>query len=250
MDDHVERNQRSWGEAAPDYFQNGHDNWESNRVSWGIFGVPEEKLGVLPAELENKDVVELGCGTGYVSSWLARRGARPVGLDLTREQLDSARTFQDEFDLRFPLIQANAEEVPLKDELFDIAISEYGASIWCDPYRWIPEASRLLKPGGELIFLINGLILMLAMKDEGPATNELVRPYRGIHRLEWPDDEGVNFHIGYGDWIRLLRANDFEVTDMIEVWPSEDAQTTYPFVTAEWAQKWPSEEVWKAVKKS
>jgi len=35
-------------------------------------------------------------------------------------------------------------------------ISEYGASIWCDPYRWIPEASRLLRPGGDLVFLVNG----------------------------------------------------------------------------------------------
>ena len=37
--------------------------------------------------------------------------------------------------------------------------------------RWIPEAARLLRPGGRLIFLINGLLLMLAMPDEeAPAT--------------------------------------------------------------------------------
>ncbi len=34
-------------------------------------------------------------------------------------------------------------------------VSEYGASIGCDPYTWIPEAARLLRPGGQLIFLVN-----------------------------------------------------------------------------------------------
>ena len=38
---------------------------------------------------------------------------------------------------------------------FDLAISEYGAAIWADPYKWIPEAARLLRPGGQLIFLGN-----------------------------------------------------------------------------------------------
>lgn len=250
--DHVQRNRRSWAVAAADFIENGRTNWASNEPVWGIFGVPEADVGMLPSEIEGKDVVELGCGTAYVSSWLARRGARPVGIDLTPGQLESARTFQREFDLRFPLVQADAERSPLKDESFDIAISEYGASIWCDPYRWIPEAARLLRPGGELIFLVNGTILMMAVPDlleDGAASNELIRPYFGMHRLEWPDDEGVNFQLGYGDWIRLLRANGFEVTDMIEVKPGPDATTTYPFVTPEWAQKWPCEEIWKAVRR-
>ena len=56
------------------------------------------------------------------------------------------------------LIEANAEDVPLPDASFDLAISEYGASIWCDPYKWIPEAARLLRPGGELIFLRNSTL--------------------------------------------------------------------------------------------
>src|SRR5580698_3298761 len=75
-------------------------------------------------------------GPGYVSAWLARRGARPVGLDNSAAQLATARQLQDRFGLRFPLIHASAEQVPLADGSFDLAISEYGASIWCDPYRW------------------------------------------------------------------------------------------------------------------
>ena len=86
------------------------------------------------------DVVELGCGTAYVSAWLARRGARPVGVDVTPAQLATARRCQAEFGLEFPLVEASAEDVPLPSESFDLAVSEYGASIWCDPHLWIPEA--------------------------------------------------------------------------------------------------------------
>jgi len=56
----------------------------------------------------------------------------------------------------------------------------------------------------------------------------------------------VEFHLGHGDWIRLLRANGFEITDLIELRPPDGATSTYPWVTAEWARSWPSEEVWRA----
>lgn len=77
----------------------------------------------------------------------------------------------------------------------------------------------------------------------------MLRPYFGLHRLEWPDDNSVNFSLGYGDWIRLLRANDFEVEDLVELRPGPDATTTFPYATNAWARQWPSEEVWKARKR-
>ena len=249
--DHTARNREEWDRLAAEYFAPGREAWVSDEPFWGIWQVPESQVGALPEKLEGRDAVELGCGAGYVSSWLARRGARPVGVDLSANQLVSAAQFQREFGLDFPLVQANAEAVPLRSESFDLAISEYGASIWCDPYRWIPEAARLLRPGGELIFLVNGTILMLTIPDveaEGPATERLLRPYFGMHRFEWPDEPSIEFHLGYGEWIRLLRANGLEVTDLIEVRPSEGSTTRYPFVTLEWAQRWPCEEVWKARK--
>ena len=106
----------------------------------------------------------------------------------------------------FPLVEASAEDVPLPDASFDLAVSEYGASIWADPYLWIPEASRLLRPGGELVFLVNGTILVLCFQEqEIPPDEQLRRPYFGMHRFEWPDEPGVDFHLGYGDWIGSAR---------------------------------------------
>jgi SAM-dependent methyltransferase len=246
--DYLARNQAGWTQAAPDFVESGRKNW-AGAVTWGIWGVPEEDVHVLPS-VEGRDVLELGCGTGYVSSWLVRRGARAVGLDPTWAQLQSARSFQHEFGIDFGIVAAAAEAAPFKKESFDVIISEYGASIWSDPYLWIPEAARLLRPGGELIFLVNGTILMVCASDadDVPATAELQRDYFGMHRFEWPDDDGVEFHLGYGSMIRLLRHNGFEIEDLIEIRPPEGATTSYQFVTLEWARRWPSEEVWRARK--
>jgi hypothetical protein len=67
-----------------------------------------------------------------------------------------------------------------------------------------------------------------------------------MHRLEWDDDESVEFHLNHGDWIRLLRGSGFDVEDLIELRPSAGATTRYPWVTLDWARRWPSEEVWVA----
>jgi len=165
--DYVSRNRASWDGLAREYEDPGRRNWAQEEPTWGIWGVPESQVQMLPADVAGLDSIELGCGTSYVSAWLARRGARPDGIDNSEAQLTTARQLQREFGLEFPLLHGNAEQVPFPDASFDLAISEYGASIWCDPYRWIPEAARLLRPGGRLVFLMNGTLLMLCVPDEG-----------------------------------------------------------------------------------
>jgi SAM-dependent methyltransferase len=248
--EYLAANQAAWEARADSEIVLAPRAW-GGEPNWGIFSIPDAEVGLLTREFDGVDAVELGCGTGYVSAWLARRGARPIGIDPTASQLRIARQMQREHALAFPLVLAAGEQVPLRDESFDLVISEYGAAIWADPYRWIVEAARLLRPGGELIFLCNGLLLMLCVPDvdDVPATERLLRPQFGMHRVEWPDDPEVEFHLGHGDWIRLLRANGFDVEDLIELRPSADAETSYPFVTAEWARKWPCEEVWRARKR-
>src|SRR6202011_1436041 len=133
-------------------------------------------LGVL-ADLTGIDVIELGCGTGYFGSRLKRAGARRVvGVDITPAQLASARRVNEETGLGLEFIEANAESVPQPDASFALALSEYGASIWCDPHLWIPEAARLLRPGGELVFLQNSPLSMLCMPDTGKVGDRLPRP--------------------------------------------------------------------------
>ena len=155
LNEHERRNRSEWNAEAPKWVATGRVKWAAPAPLWGMWNVPEAEVGILPAELTGLDVVELGCGTAYWSAWLARLGAAPVGVDLSEAQLATARTLQAEHGLAFPLLHASAERVPLPDAAFDLAFSEYGAAIWCDPYVWIPEAHRLLRAGGRLIFLGN-----------------------------------------------------------------------------------------------
>ena len=174
------RNREIWTQENAEYTgPKALEAWRQEEIGWGVFQVPESQLGALPG-VAGKDVVELGCGTAYFSAWLAKRGARPVGVDLTPAQLATARRCQQELGIEFPLVEASAEDVPLPDASFDLALSEYGASIWCDPARWIAEAARLLRPGGELVFLVNSTLAILCSHDDGSVVERLQRPQFGM----------------------------------------------------------------------
>lgn len=246
--DHVTANRRYWDEELADWFgARARRHWAAEEPFWGIWCLPQSQLPVLPEDVRGMDTVELGCGTGYVSAWLARRGARPLGVDASARQLATARAMQVEFDLAFPLLHADAERVPLRDACADLVISEYGAVIWCDPYRWIPEAARLLRPGGRLVFLGGSTLLQLCLPETGPAGDRLVRDLFGLHRLARPEGDGVEFYLPHGELIRLLRARGLVVEDLIEVQAPEGATNEYVGeITLDWARRWPSEEVWFA----
>ncbi len=251
LPEHVLSNRAMWNQLAPEFEPDGRRNWGQDEPTWGIWSVPESQLGVLPADLDGRDAIELGCGTGYVSAWLARRGARPVGIDNSEAQLATAKALQAEFGIEYPLLHGNAEEVPFPDASFDLAISEYGASIWCDPYRWIPEAARLLRPGGELIFLVNSVMAIICDPDEGEdaaVTESLQRPIFGLHRCEWTDDDSIEFHLPHGELIKLMRDSGLQVEELTEVRPPEGSVTRSDNIPLEWARKWPCEEIWKARK--
>jgi ubiquinone/menaquinone biosynthesis C-methylase UbiE len=90
---------------------------------------------------------------------------------------------QARFGPSFPLVEAFAEEVPLPDASFDLAVSEYGASVFADPRRWIREAHRLLRPGGRLVFMRASPLLYICGDEEGRLTERLHRSMRGMNRF-------------------------------------------------------------------
>ena len=251
--DYVRLNRDVWTKSNARYTDGrAEEAWAQSEITWGVWQTPESAVNVLE-DVTGKDVVELGCGTAYVGAWLKRRGARRVvGVDVTPAQLTTAQRLNRKTGLGLELVEANAEVVPLRDTSFDLVISEYGASIWCDPYKWVPEASRLLRSRGELVFLRNSTLSVVCMPDTGKVRETLQRPQRGMNRLDWTDDDpGVEFHLGAGDLIRLLRANGFEILDLVELYAPEDAKdhVEYSYVSADWARRWPSEEIWRARKR-
>lgn len=248
-EEYVLRNRAAWDSFAKGFVELGQRAWSSVDAYWGIWGVPEREVGLLEG-VDGLDAVELGCGSGYVSSWLLRRGARPVGLDNSPNQLATAKRFQEEFSVSFPLVQGDAEHAPFPDESFELVMSEYGAAIWCDPYRWIPEAARMLRPGGRLRFLGHSPLAMLCSphgENVVPSADRLVRDQFGMHRFDWSD--ATDFQVPHGQIIRLLRSSGFEIEALLELQAPDGASTHADWVTLEWARRWPTDDAWMARKR-
>jgi SAM-dependent methyltransferase len=221
--------------------------WASDGITWGLFQWPESDLGAL-GDVAGLDVVELGCGSAFLSANLMRAGARPVGVDVTPVQLETARRCQERFGVAFPLVEADAEAVPLPDASFDLVVSEYGASVWCDPANWVAEAARLLRRGGRLVFLTNSVLAALCVPAEGGvAQARLERAQRGLQRVEWPGG-GIEHHPSHSAWIQILGRNGFVVDALHELYAPQgaDAPEWYDIVSVDWAQKWPAEDLWVA----
>ena len=249
LPEHVRENRAYWDASADAWIAAGERSWKAEEPSWGCWGISESEVGMLPSDMTGLRVIELGCGTGYISAWMARRGATVVGVDNSERQLATARRLAEEHGVSLTLHHGNAEVVPYPDQHFDFAISEYGAAIWCDPNVWIPEAHRLLKPSGELVFLGNHPLAMICTPPNGADCEpKLHRNYFELDRLDWRDAEvepgGIEFNMPISAWFRLFRETGFEVLDYLELQPPEGSPEKYG-VPGAWARQWPAEQVWK-----
>ena len=196
-------------------------------------------------DVRGKDVLELGCGAAQWSIALAQLGARCVGLDNSARQLEHARRAMAEAGVDFPLVHASAETVPLPDASFDVVFCDHGAMTYCDPDRTVPEAARLLRPGGLLAFNAESSLHFICWDQ---ATDTFTEQLRLNYFEDWSADDGesVSFSRPYGEWIRLFRRHGFVVEDLIELRPPAGAMTTYDRYTKyEWARRWPAEQIWR-----
>jgi SAM-dependent methyltransferase len=240
-------NRAAWDKLSEEY-QTRHAEFIGRKDSprWGMWQLPESELAVL-GDVAGKDVLELGCGAAQWSILLAGLGARVVGLDNSSKQLEHARRLMDEAGVDFPLVHASAEDVPLPDASFDVVFCDHGGMTFGDPYRTVPEAARLLRPGGVFAFSHNTPFAMVAWNPETDAMDrQWHAPYFGMHRWEFGPDEPVDFNLTHGEWIRLFRDNRLQVEALIEVQPPAGAESTYrDAADTEWARSWPMEEIWK-----
>ncbi|MGV9950264.1 MULTISPECIES: class I SAM-dependent methyltransferase [Rhodococcus] len=224
-----ERASRTWWDAdAADYHRThgeflGVDSAEGEFV-WCPEGLHEGDVHLL-GDVAGKDVLELGCGSAPCARWLAGRGARAVGLDISMGMLARGLTAMDRGGPRVPLVQAGAEDLPFPDASFDIACSAFGAVPFvADSARVMREVARVLRPGGIWVFAVNHPIRWIFPDDPGERGLTAMLPYFDRTPYVEVDEAGVPTYVEHhrtvGDRVRELVAAGLEVRDIVEPeWP-------------------------------
>jgi ubiquinone/menaquinone biosynthesis C-methylase UbiE len=249
----AEANRRFWEAHAAEYQREHEASLSGDRVeAWGVWRIPEAELGVL-GDVRGLDVLELGCGAAQWSIALAARGARVTGLDQSSEQLAHARTATEAAGVDVAFVEASAEDVPLGDASFDVVFCDHGAIGWADPLVLIPEAARLMRPGGLLAWCWGTPLLESCwpVDAEAPGT-ELVRDMFGMHRFVDETDGSIVFMLPHSATIAALGGAGLVVESLLELRPPPDATSTYRPTPEElaWARRWPMEEIWRARKRA
>ncbi|MFD6196123.1 class I SAM-dependent methyltransferase [Mycobacteriaceae bacterium NPDC060252] len=121
----------SFGSQAAAY-ERGRPSYPPEAIDW-----------LLPAGAH--DVLDLGAGTGKLTTRLVERGLNVVAVDPLAEMLEVLSNSLPET----PALLGSAEEIPLPDNSVD-AVLVAQAWHWVDPERAIPEVARVLRPGGRL----------------------------------------------------------------------------------------------------
>ncbi len=254
MKNHERHNRARWDRES-DRYQAGHGAWIGESPdAWGAWRVPEAQLRLLPS-VTDMAVLELGCGGGQWSVWLAQQGARVTGVDLSERQLYHARCNLPVAGVTANLIQGSAEQLPFTGGVFDLVLSDHGAMSWGDPERTVPEVARVLRAGGILVFCSTSPLFSMCWEDAG--SNGSGRRSRAEQRGERlrgryfgrsaePEGDGaMSFTIPYSEWVRLFRANNLAIEALVEPRPPAGIVSHFYPDATEWAQRWPAEVIWK-----
>jgi len=200
--------------------------------------------------IRGKRVLELGCGAARWSIALARRGSRMTGLDLSSAQLAKAGQLQRRAGVRFPLVRGSAERLPFRERSFDCVFCDWGAMTFTDPFRSVPEVARVLRRGGRFVFSTWNPwhFVALGLRNERQL-RRFVRPYFGLHRLDYGPKWAIEFTLPYGEWVALFRRNGLLVDRLIETKATPRDRSAYlSRDSLEWGRSWPLETIWSLVK--
>uniref|UniRef100_A0ACB8EDA1 Uncharacterized protein n=1 Tax=Sphaerodactylus townsendi TaxID=933632 RepID=A0ACB8EDA1_9SAUR len=132
------------------------------------FSPPEKLQEVIFAYLDNKKVssfqlaVDVGCGSGQSTLWMAKRFGKVVGTDISEAQIEEAKQAGHPANVSY--LVSPAENLPFEDNSVDF-IMAFAAVHWFDIPRFMKEVERVLKPSGCVALSTNCLDMQVQYKD-------------------------------------------------------------------------------------
>jgi ubiquinone/menaquinone biosynthesis C-methylase UbiE len=144
---HIELNKAKWDKWANSLDNNNWRNYYLRRGQSDVISLLKLK--------ENMSILDIGCGTGWALGQTARlidnKGSF-YGVDLSAKMIKKAKeNFKTKENFHF--IKANAESIPLDDNLFDAIICTNSFHHYLHPDKALKEMYRLLKTGGKVYIL-------------------------------------------------------------------------------------------------
>lgn len=143
---------RYWDDLA-DLYQK-ETRISTNDFHYGPLLTGDSTLGLLPSIGKNFQTLELGCGAGQNSIFLAKQGAQCTAIDISKKQLEHGRRLAaaEKVDVDFQRTSIDSlREGSWKDSSFDLIHSSYALPFAADPAKVIADAAALLKPDGTLL---------------------------------------------------------------------------------------------------
>ncbi len=180
--------QKQFGAAAADYITS----------SYHASGPDLASLMAVAHFTGHERVLDVGTGAGHTALAAARAAREVIGLDLTGEMVDSARSLagqRGQANVTFQLGDALA--LPFPDASFDAVTNRQSTHHYADPVRAVAETARVLKPGGQFL-------LIDTVSPEDPALDTFLNCFELLrdasHVRDWRASE----------WMRMLQAAGFE----------------------------------------
>jgi SAM-dependent methyltransferase len=206
----------------------GYSDFPRSRL--GLEGTPEgaSLLALLPP-VKGKRVIELGCGFGHLSRWLANAGAESVvGIDLSEKMLDAARAATD--DPRVDYQRADLDALELEAGSAELIVSSLTFHYIADFFRLAGMLHRALVPGGDLVFSVEHPVYSARAVPEWVATEGQRQAFaivdysiEGEKRSNWIVDGVVKYHRTIATLLNTLADAGF-VYHHIEEWKPDAGQ--------------------------
>jgi malonyl-CoA O-methyltransferase len=196
----------------------GYDRWAPvyDRDGNPLQGLEGPHVRALAGDVRGLKVLDLGCGTGRHSLWLAQQGAEVTGVDFSDGMLAEARKKPGADPIRF-VVHDLAQPLPFPDATFDLVVSGLVLEHLIDLAVFFREARRVLKLGGfAVISEIHPAMMLVGTEARftDPITGELVKPGSYPHQI--------------CDFVMAAVRAGFQLDHLSEHAPDADFATQFP----------------------